>query len=260
VECSVLRKCWGHCRKRRGTSGGTSEARSLEKSKALNTIVTPSHHHSARAVPNPAAEDNALRRKKSKTANFSLRLTRRNASQAAWRLRYTTAAPSRATTLPDRSSTSITLHYPRYILRAMSSAATPSIPIGSMTPAAPSQPAVPGLPPPSTFDILPDLHKILSRLIAASTQPAAATPTPGQVSADGPLEIQQVAAAATEVKLKLQRARTAVMALPEIDRTCEDQQEEIEYLEGRISRLKASLQQLGQPSPEAGDDDQSMTG
>lgn len=69
-----------------------------------------------------------------------------------------------------------------------------------------------------------------------------------------------MAAAATEVKLKLQRARTAVMALPDIDRTCEDQQDEIEYLEARIERLKASLQQLGQPAREADDGDQSMMG
>jgi len=149
----------------------------------------------------------------------------------------------------------------------MSGAATPhasvsgaaSLPAtGAATPAFPPRPATPGLPPPSTFDILPDLHKILSRLIPAATQPAG--PAPGQASADGPLEIQQVAAAATEVKLKLQRARTAVMALPDIDRTCEDQQDEIEYLEARIERLKASLQQLGQPAREADDGDQSMMG
>ncbi|KAF2685852.1 hypothetical protein K458DRAFT_300031 [Lentithecium fluviatile CBS 122367] len=151
----------------------------------------------------------------------------------------------------------------------MSGAATPHASISatasmgaarSATPASaiPSQPATQGLPPPSTFDILPDLHKILSRLIPASAQPAA--PTPGQAPADAPLEIQQVAAAATEVKLKLQRARAAVMALPDIDRTCEDQQDEIEYLEARITRLRASLQQLGQPAHEAEDGDQSMTG
>lgn len=131
---------------------------------------------------------------------------------------------------------------------------------GSATPALPPQPTTPGLPPPSTFDILPELHEILSRLISTSAQPPAPTPTPGQPPADGPLEIQQVAAAATKVKLKLQAARKAVMALPDIDRTCEDQQEEIEYLETRIAKLKASLHQLGQSVQEEGDGDQSMTG
>jgi hypothetical protein len=69
-----------------------------------------------------------------------------------------------------------------------------------------------------------------------------------------------VAGATTEVKLKLQRARTAVMALADIDRTCEDQQDEIEYREARIEKLKAALQQLGQPVRDAEDGDQSMTG
>lgn len=50
--------------------------------------------------------------------------------------------------------------------------------------------------------------------------------------------------------------------LPGIDRTCEDQEDEIEDLEMRIARLKASLRGLGQPTAQAedGDGDQSMTG
>jgi hypothetical protein len=72
--------------------------------------------------------------------------------------------------------------------------------------------------------------------------------------------MDQVASATAEVKIKLQRARTAVMALPDIDRTCEDQQDEIEYLEARIAKLKASLMRLGQPIREAEDRDHSMTG
>ena len=133
-------------------------------------------------------------------------------------------------------------------------------PTGSATPALPPQPTAPALPPPATFDILPDLHKLLSRLIATSAQPPAPIPTPGQPSGDGPLDIQHLATAATELKLKIQKARRAVMALPDIDRTCEDQQEEIEDLEARIARLKATLRGLGQPSGEADDGDQSMTG
>lgn len=129
-----------------------------------------------------------------------------------------------------------------------------------MTPGLPPQPTTPGLPPPATFDLLPDLHRILSRLITTSAQLPGPAPTPGQPPADGPLEITQVATAATEVKLKLQKARKAVLALPDIDRTCEDQQDEIEYLEERIAKLKASLQQLAQPCREAEDGDQSMTG
>ncbi|CAI6338912.1 unnamed protein product [Periconia digitata] len=141
---------------------------------------------------------------------------------------------------------------------------------GPVTPALPPQPSTPDLPPPSTFDVLPDLHKILSRLLQASSQPppatgTAPTPTPSQPPADGPLEIEQVASATAEVKLKLQRAQKAVMALPGIDRTCEDQEDEIAHLEARIEKLRASLRRLGQPTtlepelPEQ-DVDQSMTG
>lgn len=69
-----------------------------------------------------------------------------------------------------------------------------------------------------------------------------------------------MATAATDIRLKIQRAQRAVMALPEIDRTCEDQEDEIEYLEARIARLKASLRELGRPTDTVEDGDQRMTG
>ncbi|KAF9731675.1 hypothetical protein PMIN06_007727 [Paraphaeosphaeria minitans] len=149
----------------------------------------------------------------------------------------------------------------------MSGAATPHAPASARTSVAPTPAqgppppsSAPALPPPSTFDILPGLHRVLSRLISTSVQPPGAAPTPGQSSADGPLDIQQVSTAATEVKLKLQKARKAVMALPDIDRSVEDQQDEIDFLETRIAKLKAALLELGKPPLEAEDVDQSMTG
>ncbi|KAF1973435.1 hypothetical protein BU23DRAFT_426709, partial [Bimuria novae-zelandiae CBS 107.79] len=135
------------------------------------------------------------------------------------------------------------------------SARASAAPTGTATPAQAPQPAVPALPPPSTFDIQPDLHRILSRLISTSAQPPGAAPTPGQSSADGPLDIQQVTTAATEVKLKLQKARKTVMAMLDIDRSIEDQQDEIEFLETRIAKLKAALQELADPPQEAADAD-----
>lgn len=60
--------------------------------------------------------------------------------------------------------------------------------------------------------------------------------------------------------MKIQKARRAVLALPDVDRTCEDQDEEIDDLEARIARLKASLRELGRPVAEPEDEDQSMTG
>jgi hypothetical protein len=49
------------------------------------------------------------------------------------------------------------------------------------------------------------------------------------------------------------------MALPDIDRSCEDQQDEIEYLEARIASQKAALQGLGRLAVEE-NGDHSMTG
>jgi hypothetical protein len=147
---------------------------------------------------------------------------------------------------------------------APASARASVAPTGSATPALPSASTTttPALPAPSTFDILPDLHNLLKRIIEAPSQPPAATPTPAQLSAEGPLEIQHVATATNDIRLKIQKARRAVLTLPDIDRTCEDQGEEIEDLETRIARLKASLAELGRPIVQAedGDGDQSMTG
>ncbi|EAT76871.2 mediator of RNA polymerase II transcription subunit 9 [Parastagonospora nodorum] len=150
----------------------------------------------------------------------------------------------------------------------MSSAPTPHAPpsarasqppTGAATPALPfAAPPIPSIPPPSTFDVLPDLHKLLKRLLETPSQPPAATPTPSQLSADGPLEIQHVATAANDIRLKIQKARRAVMALPDVDRTCEDQEEEIEDLEARITSLKTFLKELGRPAADPEDGDQSF--
>jgi small-conductance mechanosensitive channel len=119
------------------------------------------------------------------------------------------------------------------------------------------------MPPPADFDILPDLHKLLTRLTAPPSLPAS---TPGPAAKDkdkdGPLEIQQLAAEANAIKRKIQRAREKVMALPDMDRSVEDQQEEIEDLETSISQLKAALRSLGQlqNQEKAAGGDTSMTG
>lgn len=143
---------------------------------------------------------------------------------------------------------------------ATASAQASQPPTGAATPAVPlAVPPSPAIPPPSTFDVLPDLHKLLKRLLETPAQPAA-TPTPAQLSVDGPLEVQHVATAANDIRLKIQKARRAVMILPDVDRTCEDQDEEIEDLKARIAHLKASLKELGRPVADTEDGDQSMTG
>lgn len=134
-------------------------------------------------------------------------------------------------------------------------------PTGSATPALVPQPSASPLPPPATFDFLPDLHRLLNRLLAASSQGPAPTSTPGlSVDEDGPLELKNLASEAQKLRNKIQRAQRAVLALPDIDRTIEDQEDEIQDLEARIAGLKSALQRLGQSPKDAEDEDTSMTG
>lgn len=155
----------------------------------------------------------------------------------------------------------------------MSGAATPFAsasaraslpPTRPASPALPPPTAPPSLPPPSAFDVLPDLHKLLKRLLETPSQPPAATPLPAQVSGEDPLDAQHITTAANTIRLKIQKARRAVLALPDIDRTCEDQQDEMEELEARIAGLKAALSELGRPATQAeynhGDSDPSTAG
>ncbi|KAI9822421.1 MAG: hypothetical protein M1827_000140 [Pycnora praestabilis] len=116
---------------------------------------------------------------------------------------------------------------------SMSLINTPSKqPSSSSTPLATSQP--PSLPPPQTFDILPPLHALISRLIPS------ASPSPDQQ----PLEPQHLATEASAIKIRIQKAKAAVEALADIDRTIAEQDEEIKELEQRISSQKEVLKDL----------------
>ncbi|KAK7527928.1 RNA polymerase II transcription mediator complex subunit 9-domain-containing protein [Phyllosticta citriasiana] len=148
--------------------------------------------------------------------------------------------------------------------------------------------AIPPLPSPATFDLLPQLHILLSRLLipkpavggtqqqqqAAGTSGAtsntatataaaasgnaqsqgggAATTTTAAAAADQnkdaetqPLEIHQLAAAASALKVRLQRARQACARLGDVDRSVEEQEDEMRELEARVAKLRAVLEELG---------------
>ena len=55
------------------------------------------------------------------------------------------------------------------------------------------------------------------------------------------LDIQQLDSAANSLRVQLQKGRQAVAALPDMDRTVEEQEEEIEWLEDRIRRMNQML-------------------
>ncbi|KAI5306068.1 hypothetical protein KEM56_002322 [Ascosphaera pollenicola] len=125
-------------------------------------------------------------------------------------------------------------------------------------------------PPPQTFDILPSLHDLLSRLIttapsqpptvnvglpgadhllsvtsnpAAAAAAAAAGPRSTVGSTTGGLNIDpkalQIESAA--IKRRVQKAQAAVEALPDMHRSVEEQENEIVALEKRIAKLKGVL-------------------
>ncbi|KAL8912844.1 MAG: hypothetical protein Q9171_002222 [Xanthocarpia ochracea] len=94
------------------------------------------------------------------------------------------------------------------------------------------------LPPPSTFDIIPPLHTILSRLLLSD--PATSPTSPSNNSNQDPLSPKDLAAAVSEVRARIARARSIIAEMRDSDRTVEEQREEIE-------ELKAVLAKIGKP-------------
>ncbi|MCJ1465214.1 hypothetical protein MMC07_003830 [Pseudocyphellaria aurata] len=115
----------------------------------------------------------------------------------------------------------------------------------------------PPLPPPSTFDILPPLHALLSRLLLpAASGPTTASPLPASSphptnAATTPLSPKDLSTASSAVKIRIQKARVAVQRLPDINRSVQDQEREIRELEEEVSRLKGVLAALGENAREA---------
>lgn len=101
-------------------------------------------------------------------------------------------------------------------------------------PSATSSPTSPTLtlPPPQTFDLIPPLHALLSRLIVATTE---------NTTTATPLSAKDLGSEASAMKIKIQKARAAVEALPDADRTVQEQEQEIRGLEDRIEGLKEVL-------------------
>ena len=97
------------------------------------------------------------------------------------------------------------------------------------------------LPNPETFDFVPNLHELLSRLVAHSdnlSQPATYPHQP-------PLSPQQLQAEVSGIRNMIRRARQAVAALPDVDKSVVQQEEEIAALRTKIERQKRVLQGLG---------------
>jgi hypothetical protein len=81
---------------------------------------------------------------------------------------------------------------------------------------------------------VPPLHTLLSRLVANPTDP---TNLP-------PLATKDLITEATAIKISIQAARAAVAALPDVERSIEEQEADIRELEAVIQRQKAVLRKV----------------
>jgi hypothetical protein len=103
---------------------------------------------------------------------------------------------------------------------------------------------------PDSLDTVPVLASILSRLQTPGTNttvPAGSPPaaSPSQLAAGtGHLSIKDIPSATDSLKHKLQTARVQVKELPDIDRSVQEQEEEIRELERRIGEQRAVLESL----------------
>jgi hypothetical protein len=122
-------------------------------------------------------------------------------------------------------------------------APSPTTPFTSRTPAPQAAPP-PSLAqlPPHLLDIVPSTERLLSRLLlpAPGLQADGSTAPASQAGPEHKrhLDIQQLDQAANSVRMQIQKARTGVAGLPDMDRTVEDQKEEIEWLEARIAKMQ----------------------
>lgn len=123
------------------------------------------------------------------------------------------------------------------------------------------------LPPPSTYDILPPLHALLSRLLLSfpqttgqtSASPPAGSPTLSSVLDSIPLSPKDLATAVSAVKIRIQKARVATGALPDVERTVEEQEVEITQLKAEIERLEGAMKNLSIAAKRAAEQQRGQT-
>jgi hypothetical protein len=82
--------------------------------------------------------------------------------------------------------------------------------------------------PPNAFDFVADLHALIYRVF------------------NDELDIKDIAQEANRIRLKIQTARGLVAQLPEVDRTQEEQQEEIRALEEKIAKQRQVLKEVSE--------------
>jgi hypothetical protein len=100
---------------------------------------------------------------------------------------------------------------------------------------------------PSSFDTIPELALLLTRVKppTPSAQPVTGTtPLPAPADGDDTLSLKQFPAATDPIKHSLQRARQHMRALPDIKRSVEEQEKEIQRLEEKREKQREQLEKL----------------
>jgi len=101
------------------------------------------------------------------------------------------------------------------------------------------------LPPPQTFDILPPLHELLARIDHSSADPLTAVTqdTVGYTDSRS-LEPKEFPNEVQAVKGKVRKALRELEKLPDMERSVDEQEEEMRELQMRIERQKQVLSRL----------------
>ncbi|CRK41458.1 hypothetical protein BN1708_001795, partial [Verticillium longisporum] len=128
------------------------------------------------------------------------------------------------------------------------------------------------LPPtlsPDALDTLTELTTILTRLRAAvhASNPSAnaggitgATPNPLGASPGGTnaMTLRELSTQTDALKHKLQRARTQLKSLPDMERDIEEQEDEVRQVEERIRVQREMLERLRERGVQFGKDGEKM--
>lgn len=145
-------------------------------------------------------------------------------------------------------------------------ASTPNLSnIPSPAPEDDSNSLPPTYPDLAHFDFLPDLYLLISRLTELQSRPTNGTdglndgtnglePTlsrdshnslrPVSSSGQQPFETRELPAHVYHLKKKIEQAKAVVKGLPDINRSLEDQQQEIASLKSNISGIRGRLKEL----------------
>ena len=121
--------------------------------------------------------------------------------------------------------------------------------------------ALPSTLSPDSLDALSELSIVLAKVRTSiqSSSGLATGATPSTTAAAGQqLSFKDVPGATDSLKHKIQHARAQVHALPDMDRTIEEQNAEISDLEARIQTQRALLERLRDDGVKFGKDGDKM--